>query len=94
MAGVAGGGGKGAGVLLGCPVAVVEDVGAGAPAGADATAPAGVGVCGGAGVAGVEGGLAAAAAASSGFGFSLVTRKLNLAPEPLGSHSMKLYEGK
>ena len=50
---------------------------------------------GGGAHAGVEGGLAAAAAAlSSGFGFSLVTRKLNFAPEPLGSHSMKLYEGK
>lgn len=77
---------------MGCPaaVAIVDGVGAGAPAGVGA-ALAGVGVCGGAGVAGVEGGLAAA---SSGFGFSLVTRKLNLAPEPLGSHSMKLYEGK
>lgn len=58
-------------------------------AGVIAGAPAGVGVCGGAGV---EGALTSASA--SGFGLSLVTRKLNLAPEPFGSHSMKLYEGK
>ena len=79
------GGGKGA-----AGAGAVEE---GAPAGVGA-ALAGAGGCGGAGVAGVEGDLAAAGAASSGFGFSLVTRKLNLAPEPLGSHSMKLYEGK
>lgn len=78
--GVAGGKGE----LVG---AVASGVGVGAGAGAGAGA--GVGVCGGAGV---EGGLGAAAA--SGLGLSLVTRKLNLAPEPFGSHSMKLYDGK
>lgn len=78
-AGVGGNGG-----LFG-PLASGVVVGAGVDAAAGV--PAGAGVCGGAGV---EGGLAAA----SGLGLSLVTRKLNLAPEPLGSHSIKLYEGK
>lgn len=55
--------------------------------GVAATMPVGVGVCGGAGVDGVL-------TAPSGFGLSLVTRKLNFAPEPFGSHSMKLYDGK
>jgi hypothetical protein len=50
----------------------------------------GAGVWGGAGVDGVDGGLDVA----SGFGLSFVTRKLNFAPEPLGSHSIKLYDGK
>ncbi len=53
-------------------------------------APVGAGVWGGAGVDGVDGGLDAA----SDFGLSFVTRKLNFAPEPLGSHSIKLYDGK
>jgi hypothetical protein len=30
----------------------------------------------------------------SGFGFILVMRNDSFAPVPLGSHSMKLYEGK
>jgi hypothetical protein len=55
----------------------------------------GVGVSIGAGVgidfgAGVDGGLST----GSGFGFILVMRNDSFAPVPLGSHSMKLYEGK
>lgn len=42
---------------------------------------------GGAGVEGVS-------AADSGFGFILVIKNDSLAPVPLGSHSMKLYDGK
>lgn len=53
-------------------------------------APVGPGVCGFCGGTGVDGVLTAL----SDFGLSFVTRKLNLAPDPLGSHSMKLYEGK
>lgn len=34
------------------------------------------------------------AASASGFGFIFVTKKEILAPEWLGSHSRKLYEGK
>ena len=77
--------GKGAGVIW--PFALGNGVGAVA---------AGVGVCGTAGVAGVAGaaGVGGGLGGSSGFGLSLVTRKLNFAPVPLGSHSMKLYEGK
>lgn len=52
--------------------------------------PGAVGVCGICGGTGVDGVLTA----PSSFGLSLVTRKLNFAPEPFGSHSMKLYEGK
>lgn len=51
---------------------------------------AGPGVCGAWGDACANGVLVV----PSGFGLSLVTRKLNFAPDPLGSHSMKLYEGK
>jgi hypothetical protein len=40
--------------------------------------------------AGVDGGLTT----GSGFGFILVMRNDSFAPVPLGSHSMKLYEGK
>ena len=42
--------------------------------------------------AGVEDGFISGS--DTGFGFNLVTRKENLAPELLGSHSMKLYVGK
>jgi hypothetical protein len=54
-------------------------------------AGAGVGV--GVGVdlaAGVDGGLTT----GSGFGFILVIKNDSFAPVPLGSHSIKLYEGK
>ena len=53
----------------------------------------GVGVGVGVGVdfgAGVDGGLTT----GSGFSFILVMRNDSFAPVPLGSHSMKLYEGK
>ena len=42
--------------------------------------------------AGVEGGFTLGA--GGGFGLSFVTKNENFAPELLGSHSMKLYEGK
>ena len=51
---------------------------------------AGPAVCGACGGTGVDGFVTAL----SDFGLSFVTRKLNFAPDPLGSHSMKLYEGK
>jgi hypothetical protein len=53
----------------------------------------GVGAGAGVGVAfgtGVDGGLTS----GSGFGFILVIKNDSFAPVPLGSHSMKLYEGK
>ena len=53
----------------------------------------GVGVGVGVGFgAGVDGGLTTGS--DSGFGFILVIKKESFAPVPLGSHSIKLYDGK
>lgn len=82
--------GVGVGVVVGPPGAdeKVDFVSPGA-AGVGLGAFEGVFACD-CGCAGVCGCLIAA----SDSGLSLVTRKLNFAPEPFGSHSIKLYDGK
>lgn len=67
----------------------------GARAAGVGTLDTGTGAGAGAGVAfgaGVEGG--SATGSGFGFGFILVMRNDSFAPVPLGSHSIKLYEGK